>query len=257
MNKIIKIVAVSLIVIFIGGVIYALASSGIKSYQEKKANQTAELSAIKLVDATCPNCFKMDSLLDILKKENVVFKDIKEVDVSSEEGNALISQHNITKIPILIITGDIEKNEPFTKLWEGFGQKKDKTLISDVFPPYKNLNDSTTIGLVDLTVIYDSTCTECYNSKMHDVYLAAEGIYPVNTNKLDASSQEAKDLIAKYNIKKIPTVILTPEAKYYKNLTEKWVQDGFIADDGYYIFTAPEKIGTYKDLETNEIIKNN
>lgn len=228
----------------------------IRNYQINKKNKPAFLSAIKIVDASCPNCFKMDSLLDILKKENVVFKNIKEVDIASSEGKDLIAQYNIIKVPILIISGEIDKNEQFAKLWEGYGQKKDSALISDVFPPYKNLSDGTVIGLVDLTVIYDSTCTECYNTKLHDAYLAAEGIFPVNTTKLDVASQEAKDLIAKYKITKVPMIILSPEAKYYQNLTKKWTQDGMIAEDGCYIFTAPEKIGVYKDLKKNEIIKN-
>ena len=71
---------------------------------------------------------------------------------------------------------------------------------------------------------------------------------------MDLSDPKSQELITKYHITKVPTIILSPEAKYYKRLADNWQRDGRVASDGYYIFTAPEKIGTYRDLTTNEII---
>lgn len=239
-------------------IVLCLSALGYGFYRQHYASPPttpAKLTAVKLTDATCPNCFKLDSLLDVLKQQNIVFENIKEVDISSSKGQELMKKNNITKIPILIINGEISKDEKFSKLWEGFGQKKDETLISNVFPPYKNLKDGTTEGLVDLTVIYDATCQECYNTKLHTTFLETDGIYPVTKTKLDITDSKAQELIKKYNITKVPMIILSPAASYYKKFTENWKTDGIIADDGYYIFTTPEKIGTYRDLTTNEIIK--
>lgn len=249
-----KLTASIILLVILGLVALGYYFYSINIYNKKKA-QPAELSAIKLFDSTCPNCFKLDTLLAVLKKEDVVFKNIREVDVSSEEGKNLIDEYNIIKTPILLISGEIDKNADFVKLWQGFGEKKEQILISNVFPPFKDLKSGVIEGLVDLTVIYDSTCQECYNTKLHTTFLEADGIYPVTTAKLDISDPAAQNLIKKYNITKVPTIILSPAASYYKKFTENWQSDGIIADDGYYIFTSPEKIGTYKDLEKNTIIK--
>jgi predicted DCC family thiol-disulfide oxidoreductase YuxK len=234
---------------------YFFIKQKIIDHEQQIAQEPAQLEAIELVDKACENCFSMSYLLSVLKQEDVVFKRIRQLDINSEEGQALKDQYKVTKVPIMLITGEIDKNQDFLDLFKGFGEDKGNVLISDVYPPYKDLKTNQIVGLVDLTVIYDSTCTECYNTKKHLDFLKAEGIEPVSEKKLDVSSEEAQQLIAKYNITKVPTIILSPAAKNYKIFTEHWQEVGKVADDGFYIYTAPEKIGTYKDLIKNEIIK--
>ena len=241
-----------LFLIFFG---YLAINKKIKDQQQKIANEPAQLEAVELVDKSCDNCFDPSYLFNVLKEQNVVFKRIRQVDINSEEGKSLKEQYKVSKIPIVFITGEIKKNTAFLNLFQGYGEVKDDVLISDVYPPYKDLTKNEMIGLVDLTIIYDATCTECYNTKKHLDFLKAEGINPVSTKKLDVAEEEAQQLITKYNITKVPTIILSPAAKNYKIFTEHWQEVGIIADNGYYIYTAPEKIGTYKDLATNEIKK--
>lgn len=227
----------------------------IQDRQLEIANEPAQLEAIELIDKTCENCFDASYLFNVLKEQDVIFKRIRQVDINSEEGKSLKDQYQVNKIPIVFITGEIKKNTDFLNIFQGYGQVKDDVLISDVYPPYKDLKTNEIVGLVDLTIIYDQTCAECHNTKKHLDFLKAEGIEPVSEKKLDVATEEAQQLIAKYNVTKVPAIILSPAAKNYKIFTEHWQEVGIIADDGYYIYTAPEKIGTYKDLSKNEIIK--
>lgn len=239
-----------LFLIFFG---YIIINKKIQDRQQEIAAEPAELEAIELMDKSCENCFDASYLFNVLKEQNVVFERIREVDINSEEGKALKDQYKVTKIPIVFITGEINKNKDFLNAFQAYGQAKNDVLISDVYPPYIDLTKNETVGLVDLTIIYDATCTDCYNTKKHLDFLKAEGINPATTTKLDVSDEQAQQLITKYNITKVPTIILSPAAKYYKIFTEHWQEVGTVASDGYYIYTAPEKIGTYKDLSTNEI----
>lgn len=242
---------------FIGviAVSYFVIEKDRQEQAELEAAEPAELEVIKVVDPNCENCFKMSYLLNILREENVVFNKIEEVDVNSERGQELKTQYGIKKVPILIITGEVNKDEHFVNIWKGYGQHSEDIMVSNVFPPYKKLEDGEIIGLVEQTTIYDSTCEDCYSTNVHKQFLEADGIFPTTTTKLDVSEPEAQELIERYSITKIPTIILSSEAKYYKKFTEGWQADGqSIAFDGYYVFETPERLGTYKDLDKNEII---
>ncbi len=57
-------------------------------------------------------------------------------------------------------------------------------------------------------------------------------------------------------VKKVPTVILSSEAKDYTGLTELWKEIGDVAKDGNFIFRNIELLKgiTYKELDTKKIV---
>jgi len=58
----------------------------------------------------------------------------------------------------------------------------------------------------------------------------------------------------KYNITKVPALLVSPDAKYYQNLNTAWAEVGTIAPDGWYIFRSTEVMGIYKNLLTGQIV---
>lgn len=250
MNKKRIILILVILVIF-----FSIAIFGYFFYQKKQDQKNSKIlhfQAVKIIDTTCENCFDTNIFIDLVKKDKVILDNIREVDINSDEGKELKNKYKIVKAPIVLLKGEYDENNAFIKNWQSYGEVIDDALVSDVYPPYRDLKTNEIIGQVDLTIIYNQQCTNCYNTKLQLAYLKADGLVPNSINKLDVLDPEAQDLIKKYNIKKVPTIILSPEAKYYKKLTTDWQGVGFIAADGNYIFTAVEQVGDYYDLEQSK-----
>ena len=71
---------------------------------------------------------------------------------------------------------------------------------------------------------------------------------------LDVARPEAKSLLQKYNISKIPVIILSPDASVYPSLDKAWKSVGTVADDGWLVMRKAEVLGTYRDLITNQVV---
>ena len=70
----------------------------------------------------------------------------------------------------------------------------------------------------------------------------------------DISDAKGKELIAKYNITKVPTIILSEEIKAYPSSTA--LNQFFSAEkDGSYVFRKMDDVGTYRDLALNQVVK--
>ncbi|MBN1644979.1 hypothetical protein JW851_03000 [Candidatus Woesearchaeota archaeon] len=242
----------------------SLALAGLYYYKNIKTSkkvETKEIGSIESVDVLitaiitkkCPICFDMAQVVQEMK--TVPFLNIKQsnvIDASSREAKELIKTHNINKIPALIIQGDTGKLP-----LKGFRDIKDGAILEDVPPPYVNIEKQKVIGLVNLTYLSDESCKECYDVKQHkDVLEIAFGIYIANEEEIDISSEKGKELVEKYEITKIPTVLMTSEAKDYPSIQMMWEQLGIVGEDGTHIFTGFDmtKDIVYKDLETNQII---
>lgn len=221
--------------------------------QVKEEARPAELSLTLIKDATCEKCFALEQIVRSLKRQNVKINS-KEVDVASSESQDLLKKYNINKVPLLLVEGEIQKGT-LSNFFKTLGTIKDNVFISNAFPPYKDLNDNTIKGLVDLIMLKDSNCSDCYDVTGHKAILDNYGLVLQSERTVEINSSEGRELKTKYEITKIPTIILSDQASYYQTLATVWPQVGKIAPDGYYVFTAVEKMGTYKDLEKNKIIK--
>ena len=68
------------------------------------------------------------------------------------------------------------------------------------------------------------------------------------------SDVEGKELFAKYNITKVPTIILSSDVSAYP--TKQILKQFFsVQKDGSYVFTRVSGVGTYKDLTTNQVVQ--
>ena len=73
---------------------------------------------------------------------------------------------------------------------------------------------------------------------------------------VDVADKEGKNLIKKYAITNVPTIILSPETKKYHSIAKVWPQVGTIEKDGSFIFRKMETIrANYRDLKTSNLIK--
>jgi|GEM_PF-7106323 len=124
---------------------------------------------------------------------------------------------------------------------------------------------------VGLIYLVDENCDKCYDVTYNGLILENIGL-DINESLVSINSVQGISLLNRYNITKVPTFILSPEALNNAYLAYIWLQVGSIEQDGNLIFRSPEgfvqadfeKKGnfydlsnitdyiTYKDLTTGE-----
>ncbi|MEK6845256.1 MAG: hypothetical protein AABY26_00740, partial [Nanoarchaeota archaeon] len=219
-------------------------------------NVKGKVTLTYLTKEDCLTCSNLTMLITLLKEQLQVAK-FEEVSIGSEQGKFLVNNYNITKVPTLIFSKDAFLYPVISSVWNNVGSMEaDGTLVMrNVNPPYFDLEKGKVSGLVIITVIKDSGCTECYNATQNKLILEQFGLVFDKVKELDYTLAEAQGLIAKHKITKIPTIILTGDTDIYPSLAQVWKDVGSVESDGSYVFRKVEVFGQpYRDLEQGKII---
>ena len=87
---------------------------------EKKVR--GQLTMIGLVDATCKECYNVSVHEQIFQSNfGVVFSDKKLYDIATAEGKNLLKQYNITKVPTIVVKGDVDAFPSLKQAWPQVG----------------------------------------------------------------------------------------------------------------------------------------
>ncbi len=248
-------------IIVIIAIIAALASVYYLNLSKTDKVETKEIGSLEPVeiDVTaiivkeCGICINMTEVVQELKLSP--FVNVRQSNIlfaSAREAKQFISNYDIKKLPTIILHGDTDKLP-----LKGFEKVEDGAFLEDVPPPYVDLEKKEIEGLVDITYITDDSCAECYDAKQHkEIMQLAFGMYIDNEKTFDISSKEGKALLKEYSITKVPTIILSEEAKDYPAMKIIWEQIGTVEEDGKHVFRGFEMTQDiiYKDLETNQLI---
>jgi hypothetical protein len=91
-------------------------------YYDLSANKLKGLIKVTyLADKSCTECYDVKNHETALKNLGVDIKNSRTVDVSSAEGKALIDKYKITKVPTMIITGEVGEYKLLTQAWGEVG----------------------------------------------------------------------------------------------------------------------------------------
>ena len=210
------------------------------------------VSLTLITDPTCTECTDLGVIVDQLKQLITISS---ENTLTKDQASDLIQKYSITKIPSIILSKDASVYPTISEDWKQIGTIEiDGTFIArDINPPYLDLTTNEIKGIVDVIYITDKSCSECYNATVHKQILDNFGIYVNKEETRDIADSTA--LISKYNIDKVPTLILSKEVSAYPRLTAVWKDVGTVEEDGTYIFRKTEVMGVSKDLKTNSLIK--
>ncbi len=118
---------------------------------------------------------------------------------------------------------------------------------SNPVPPVINItgngSQNTTvpqISEVTLTLISDSRCSNCTTaSYLSDqlISFASQFNFTIKDKiSLDSQSNDAKALISKYSITRLPTLIVSKEAKSSTDFTTGWANIGSEESDGNFVY---------------------
>jgi len=224
---------------------------------EKIDEQTVDIRIIQLYDSSCSKCYDLGRITNHISGQRL-FKvsSLHQIDLSSANSKELVDKYDLKTAPSLVITGEVSENV-VQDFWKNLGGRPfdNSTIVISSPPPYRDLESGKILGIVKIIELDDKACEHCYDVNVHERILANFGVYVDEVQKSDISSQEGKDLIERYGIQTVPTVLISPEVATYGSLMEVWSQVGYVADDGWLVFNNTEVMydfGGYKDLATGQ-----
>ncbi len=249
--------------IFLGLVVALIILYGVNTYLTGKIIAPIKNSAeterpanlhFTLITNDCENCYDMENLVSFLKQQNINVVLEKTISYNDEEAQRIVTENKIGSLPALVITGETFQSQ-LTHLWQSLSVEpvNDVVVLNDI-PPYYSLEENKVVGVVQVIRLVDNSCSECYDVETHMQILPGFGIHIDEPLLYDVSSTEGQELIQKYSITKVPTIILSPDASVYDSLNQVWTQVGTVEKDGWYIFRSVEQMGVYKDLNQNKTI---
>ena len=228
-------------------------------YYDVETSSIKGLVKVTLVaDSDCEDCVDVSLMVNQLNQFGVKIVEEKTVEFDSAEGKELIEKYSIEKIPTIIFSKDALDYDLISEVWDQVGTTEDDALVlRTVTPPYIDVATGELVGIVDFTYLTDDTCSECYDvTTLKDVMAQNFGMKVGKETTIDINTDEGKELVEKYKITKVPTVILSSAAEDYPAIGQVWSQIGSVADDGSYVFEKIELMqgSVYKDLETGKVV---
>ena len=111
---------------------------------------------------------------------------------------------------------------------------------------------------MDVIYLAADQCGDCYDPKAHRDVLISLGVAIGNEREVGSSSPEGQELIEKYSIKTLPTMIVGPEASIYPAFESVWQQVGSREADGSHVFRKNSiMVGmTYLNISDGKTISN-
>jgi len=229
-------------------------------YDVSKKEIVGYVTITRLVDSSCHGCFNISIIEDQMTGAGILVKSRETVEVSSEKGKQLVSKYKITEVPTLLFNKELLVYEQIQQVWKDFGsEESDGTLVLRTLnPPYKNIQTGKIEGIVNLKYLVDKTCMNCFEPSNYYDLLKESFSLTVNDEKIiDVSTTDGKNLIKKYNITQIPTVILSPEAGVYPSLKTAWPQVGSEERDGNFIFRNVDLLDSYLSSKGKQLVYKN
>lgn len=226
-------------------------------YIEVATGQVLGRARLMVLDAQgCAKCFNVSSVLDQIQHV-VKVSNMTRVSYKDPHAKALIKKYNISRVPSVILSKDAELYLVVNRSWNSLGtwEEDGSMVLRSIPPPYLDPATGTTSGLITLTYLTDSSCADCYNVSIHKEVLAQLGVVFGKEERIDASSLQGKELITRYSIKAIPTILLPKESEKYPLLDQVWAQVGTIEEDGTHVFRVLEALGNIKwrDITTGKV----
>lgn len=224
-----------------------------------EAARPANIEIISIIVSNCADCFSLIPFINSIKELNVNVENEETLNLSDKKAQELIKQFNIAKAPTLVVTGEIKKDKALESVWKKIGKiENDTFILTQNGAPYVLVASGEVKGRVRVTMITDRDCSECYDVTIHEKILKQMGLNLQNERITEVDFPDGQELIKKYNIQLVPTIVLTGDAGAYPALKQVWSRVGSVEDDGTYIFREGVKqMGTYKDLGMGEIIQPN
>lgn len=222
------------------------------------ARVVGRVSAVVLEAPGCPDCADPRVILPQIARFGANASS-RTVGGDSPEGLALRERYRIQKLPGLVLSPEASLYPGLAEGWRGVGgAEADGSLVLRAnAPPYLDLDTGKVVGRVSKIVLNDSSCRDCTDVSRLEGAIARLGMAYGDTRRLDVAQPEGSALVRRYNITRVPTVLLSPEAGLYPQAAQVWPRIGTVEGDGWRVFRAMEALSprpAYRNLTTGEVV---
>ncbi len=227
--------------------------------QALEASQPAELELTVVLPTDCPRCYDPTRLTSVLR-ENKRLKILSEkrVEAGSPEGQALVKELSAVQLPVVVLRGEIDKALTSAEFLSSYGRRTSdgRFAATSLPPPYVETDTRKVRGLFEAIYLTDKGCRECYDPSAHRSVLAGAGLVPDTETTVDRQAAAGKDLVKKYGIESVPTLLLRGDVAVYQFLQKVWPSVGTVESDGTYVFRSGQsQMGAYYDLKAKKLIQ--
>ncbi len=206
----------------------------------------ADISVTLIKPMNCSDCYNMTIAIDKLKTLNVNIKSYKELIYPRDISKRELLEKGITRLPVLIFKGEVLKYPQITDFWDMINGKivdnffGKEVIVMAPEPIYYNVSNDSIYGYVSIIEIKPPQCKECgkLNNMSEFRKMISHLCYIKQYLLADYDTNLSQELIKKYNITRLPAVIMSPEANDYDILSNKWKDIGITKKDGYLITTS-------------------
>ncbi|MDP7180595.1 MAG: hypothetical protein QF824_04970 [Candidatus Woesearchaeota archaeon] len=239
------------IILFAAYNTYQISSfGGIFDGKLAEAEEAAKPAVIEftVIDTDCEDCYDIGAVVELIESTEVEVKDKKRLDPSSAEAKELIGKYGIEKLPTVIITGEFEKSRSLASSLNDVGEVIDGDyVLTELVPPYVDAVTGAVLGKVSLIQLEKKDCDDCSDLSTFVKQLKSTGVIFKSEQVVDVDSASGKSLVSKYDIEKVPIVILDKEAEAYPNIKVGWDTIGTVEEDGSFVMR--EANPPYFDLD--------
>lgn len=199
----------------------------------------------------CDECFSLAPVKAQFEKMGVKVGSYEIIDAESARGLRLVSDYGLDFAPALLISKNVEEYDwIMPSIKEVLNDKDEYYLFNTAVAPYKDLRTKEIKGLVDVTLIVDLSCEDCFDVDELKQSFQAMNVYLDSEKVLDISSSEGKKFAKRYNITAVPTIVLSKNILDYPQLREVLGTVGTFDDyDQSFVFRSLDKVGKFVEVE--------
>ncbi|MFZ5501612.1 MAG: hypothetical protein ACOY58_06865, partial [Candidatus Micrarchaeota archaeon] len=202
----------------------ALISVPFPPYQVFATGQVVGLlEGVAINPSDCRYCADGGSFIASLQgiPASMVFSETKTYFQDDPEAIELIERLNITEIPTILLSDDVQSYPIYNELGNLGDVNDGWFVLRDVPAPYVDLPANETRGLVKTIYLFDQSCADCFDIRGFASYLSdATGIAIEQETYFDVRSDDGAAIARNYNVSRIPTLLLSPDADYYTGFRE-------------------------------------
>jgi len=185
--------------------------------------------AVTFLGSDCDGCFDLAVALDFLdQQEGITLTEV--TNKTLEESTSLAEQYDITRLPAVIVTGDVDNLD-----LQNFEMRDDALVFGNVPAPYYDISSGDIKGIVTVTQLTAANCTDCFDISQIVGQLEQIGVSIAEQTVVEHTSEQGQALIDAYDIQGLPTLVFSSDIGEYDAVAQIWDNIGSVADDGSYV----------------------
>ncbi|MBW3001548.1 thioredoxin family protein [Candidatus Woesearchaeota archaeon] len=214
---------------------------------------TAEAPEVELYvieNSECTHCMNASTVIELIKGAPALdIKSDKILEYDSDEGKELIEEYELKRLPAFVLK--IVSGETLEEAIPPFENRKGAMVYDMTPPPYYDVEADEIKGVISVTKVVNSGCEDCFDLEALIGNLKMFGLAVGEETTVEFDSDEGKELVEKYGITKVPTLIFSKDAKEYDQISSAWEEIGTTEDDGMMVLRTVNP--PYYDIETDSV----